>query len=172
MRDYGSRVSTRDRVLVSHDGAAWLPAEGRADVVLAGELTVVPAPVCLARLLVMRDDRILVETRPDGRGLDIPTRVVRDGRWQEPVRNLVRRVGAPDDAVSLLGYVRNVVNGGHEDYPWPSPHAYFAVWHCRLPAPSSADRTEPGTWLDESEAAAELGERHWWPLAAHVRSLG
>ncbi|WP_372728926.1 hypothetical protein [Nocardioides sp.] len=28
--------------------------------------------------------------------------------------------------------------------------------------------TSPGTWLGAGAASAELGERHWWPLATHV----
>ena len=64
----------------------------------------------------------------------------------------------------LVGYVRNVVPEAPDDYPWPSPCAHFAVWHCRLP-----EDVEPaGVWLDAASAGTEMGARHWWPLAAHV----
>lgn len=153
-------------MLVSHEAAAWLPDDGRADVVLAGVPAVTPSPICLVRLLVTRGSRILVEARPDGRGLDIPTRRVRDGEWEKPVEDL-RRTGNRDRHSRLLGYVRNNVPGAPKDYPWPSPHAYFAVWHSLLPA----HRDAPGLWLDEADAEAELGERHWWPLAVHATPL-
>jgi hypothetical protein len=149
-------------VLVSHQSAAWLPDGGRADVVLAGVGAVVPSPICLVRLLVTRGSRILVEARSDGRGLDIPSRRVRDGEWQGPVEDLLGQTAGRDRHPRLLGYVRNHVAGAPEDYPWPSPDAYFAVWHCLLPAHEDA----PGMWLDAAEAEAELCDRHWWPLAA------
>lgn len=162
---YVCAMSAQERVLVSHQDAEWLPAQGRADVVLAGGSDVAPAPVCLVRLLVTRGDHILVEARPDGRGLDIPTRAVRDGAWEEALEDLLRRT-VPDGCrrPRLLGYVRNDVPGAPDGYPWPTPHAHFVVWHCRLPA----DRDAAGAWLDTVRAEAELRERHWWPLAAHA----
>lgn len=157
-------MSTSERVLVSHQDAAWLPAQGRADVVLAGVPAVAPSPICLVRLLVTRGNSILVEARSDGRGLDIPTREVRDGAWEEPVENLLRQTVPSKSHARLLGYVCNVVPRAPKDYPWPTPTAYFAVWHCPLPA----HRDAQGMWLDLSKAEAELGQRHWWPMAAHA----
>lgn len=157
-------MSTSERVLVSHQGAVWLPDQGRADVVLAGVPAVAPSPICLVRLLVTRGNSILVEARSGGRGLDIPTREVRDGAWEESLEDLLRQTVTSDDHARLLGYVLNDVPRAPGDYPWPAPHAYFAVWHCAFPA----YRDPPGTWLDAAEAEAELHDRHWWPLAAHA----
>ncbi|MBC9732625.1 NUDIX hydrolase [Nocardioides marmotae] len=159
-------MSTPERVLVSHQDAAWLPPLGRADVVLAGMPVVTPSPICLVRLLVTRGTSILVEARSDGRGLDIPTRACGGDAGEELADLLRAAVGSRDHPVRMLGYVRNHVPGAPEDYPWPAPHAYFVVWHCPLPAHLDA----PGRWLDATEAEAELGDRHWWPLAAHATS--
>ena len=105
-----------------------------------------------------------MEARSGGRGLDIPTRQVRDGAWEESLEDLLRQTVTSDDHARLLGYVLNDVPRAPGDYPWPAPHAYFAVWHCALPA----YRDPPGTWLDAAEAETELHDRHWWPLAAHA----
>ena len=161
-------MSTSEHVLVSHQGAAWLPEGGRADVVLTGANHVVPAPLCLVRLLVTRGNSILVEARADGRGLDIPTRRITDGSWEGVVEGLLRQALGSVRHSALLGFVRNDVPGTPEDYPWPLPHAYFAVWHCPLPG----DEEATGTWLDEVEAEAHLADRHWWPLAAQATSRG
>lgn len=158
-------MSISERVLVSHQGAAWLPVQGRADVVLAGVPAVPPSPICLVRLLVTCGTSILVEPRPDGRGLDIPTRAVGDGAWKEQIDDLLRQtLASAGHPARLLGYVRNDVAGAPEGYPWPAPHAYFVVWH--YPAPTRRDAR--GRWLDAAEAEAELRDRHWWPLAAHA----
>ena len=133
-------------------------------MVLADRAADVPSPLCLVRLLVTAGSSILVEDRPDGRGLDIPTGRVHDGAWEEPVQQLLRRTVGSHHPSRLLGYVRNTVPAAPTDYPWPSPYAHFAVWHCALPTHPDA----PGTWLDAIQADAELGDRHWWPLAAHA----
>ena len=80
------------------------------------------------------------------------------------MRELVVQAVGTEQPASLLGFVRNVVVDPPDDYPWPSPEAYFTVWHCTWPV----DGEPSGTWLDAREASAELGKRHWWPLAAHV----
>ncbi len=123
--------------------------------------------MCLVRLLVTHGSRVLVEARSDGRGLDIPTRRVRDGEWEESVEGLLGQTVGKDCHPRLLGYVRNHVAGAPDDYLWPSPHAHFAVWHHLLPAHQDA----PGMWLDAADAEAELRDRHWWPLAAHATPL-
>ncbi|GAA1240521.1 hypothetical protein GCM10009657_15380 [Oryzihumus leptocrescens] len=51
-----------------------------------------------------------------------------------------------------------------EAYPWPTPVAHFAVWHCELPPDCDVD----GGWLDVGEARPLVGERHWWPVASHL----
>lgn len=66
---------------------------------------------------------------------------------------------------TLLGYVRNVVTAPDSTYEWPTPEAHFVVWHCPVPQ----EHPVGGTWLGWAGAEAELGQRHWWPLAAHLR---
>jgi hypothetical protein len=153
-----------ERVLASHRDAAWLPEGGRADVVLADVDAEVPAPTCLVRLLATRDDQVLTVPRADGDGLDIPTQRVARGAHADALRTLMTRVLGGVHPSMLLGYVRNAVPEAPDDYPWPSPDAYFAVWQCRLP-----EELDPaGVWLDAETAATELSARHWWPLAAHL----
>jgi hypothetical protein len=135
--------------------------------VLGGLPTVVPVPVCLVRLLVTHRNRVLVVSRPDGRGFDLPTRRAVGGAWEEALESLARETVDGDHRPGLLGYVRNSVPGAPKDYPWPAPRAHFAVWCCPLPD----HRRTSGTWLGAAEAEAELGRRHWWPLVAHVPSL-
>lgn len=160
---YVDGVPSQDRVLLSRRDAAWLPDGGRADVVLAGAGAEPPSPTCLVRLLVTRAGRILTVPRADGRGLDLPTRPVGDGDVDGCVQTLMlEAVGRVHP--TLLGWVRNVVPGDPDGYPWPLPKAHFAVWHCQVPA----DGDPRGTWLDGPEAQTHLGGRHWWPLAAHV----
>jgi hypothetical protein len=156
-----------EQVLVRHEDAPWLPAGGRADVVLAGPGSPVPAPACLVRVLATRDDRILARQRPDGRGLDIPTRPVDDGAVDDRLRGLVAEAVGGLVPTTLLGWVRNVVPEPGDAYPWPTPEACFVVWHCAVPGGHDPD----GVWLDAAEAPAVLGDRHWWPLAAHVPHL-
>ena len=152
------------RVLVSHLDAAWLPKGGRADVVLADGDAAVPTPVCLVRLLVTRAGRMLTLPRSDGGGLDIPTARVERGAHVDCLRSLMIRVLGSLHPTTLLGYVQNVVPDAPDDYPWPSPRAYFAVWLCQLPEDFEPD----GVWLHATAAETELSARHWWPLAAHV----
>jgi hypothetical protein len=121
----------------------------------------------MVRLLVTRNGQVLVEPRADGRGLDIPSLRVGHMAVDECLRALmVRSLGDIRPAV-LLGYVRNVVDDAPESYPWPAPHAHFAVWHCEAPA----DVDGHGEWLDLRAGEAQLGDRHWWPLAAHVQAV-
>jgi hypothetical protein len=132
--------------------------------VALGPSAALPEPTCLVRLLVTQDGRMLVVPRGDGRGMDIPTRAVGGGAVHRVLDSLVVDVLGDVRRTVLLGYVRNVVREPPDDYPWPAPDAYFAVWHC----PLSADGEPEGEWLDPVGAAIELGERHWWPLAAQV----
>lgn len=152
---------------MSNPQPSWLPVGGRADVVLAEADAVPPRPTCLVRLLVMRERKVLAVHRADGRGLDIPTLLVEDGAVDDSLQALVVRVLGKEHPTELLGYVRNTVPGSPADYPWPSPQAHFAVWHCASPI----DREIRGVWLEMSEAEALLGDRHWWPLAAHARRM-
>jgi hypothetical protein len=153
-----------ERVFFSHKDAAWLPDGGRADVVLAGTDSAPPSPTCVVRLLATRDGNVFTVQRADGKGLDIPTMSVSDGAVDESLEMLMVRVLGSVQPSKLLGYVRNVVPGAPDDYPWPVPHAHFAVWHCAMPAGCDPQ----GVWLDSVEAERHLADRHWWPLAAHT----
>ena len=106
--------------------------------------------------------------RQDGRGLDIPSVIVGDGLVEDCVTGLLMcAVGALRPAW-LLGYVRNIVGQPSATYAWPVPESHFAVWHCAVPA----DCQGQGQWLHRTAAQAQLSDRHWWPLAAHVLRLG
>lgn len=134
-------------------------------MVLAAPGAAVPTPTCIVRLLATRGDDILTIVRDDGQGLDIPSARVGDSPVEEALAALVlSALGAPQPA-TLLGYVKNVVTEPADDYPWPVPDAHFAVWHIR------AERSLSGRWLPAHAARRELGERHWWPLAAHVLGI-
>jgi hypothetical protein len=151
-------------VLSSRPDAPWLPRGGCADVVLAHS-DVPPDPVCLARLLVLREGQVLTWPRADGRGPDIPTRAVDDRGVRACVDALVRDVVGPTRPTRLLGYVRNVVRAPVDAYPWPAPQAHFAVWLCEL----SPGVRAHGVWLDLDDAEPVLGDRHWWPLVDALR---
>jgi hypothetical protein len=100
----------------------------------------------------------------DGGGLDLPRRRVEAEGADASLRALLVDALGDTWPVELLGYVRNVVAGGGAEYPWPVPHAHFAVWRGELPPGVEV----AGEWLGPDRAERELGERHWWPLAAHV----
>jgi hypothetical protein len=154
-------VTVDGRLLVSHDGPAWLPAGGRADVVLAGRSATLPEPTCLVRLLVTRDGQMLVVPRRDGRGLDIPTQTVVDGAADHALVSLVVATLGDVRPTALLGYVRNAVPAPSDDYPWPAPDAYFAVWPGRRPR--TKRRTLSG-WIP-------LAPRSSWGSGTGGRSL-
>jgi hypothetical protein len=131
-------------------------------VVAVGTDGVPPEPTCLVRVLATRDGRICTLPRADGRGLDIPTRRLDGLPVEECLRELLRDTFGGVRPTTLLGYVRNTVAAPTEGYEWPTPEAYFAVWHCELPP----DDDVTAVWLTGAEAKAELGDRHWWPLTA------
>ncbi len=141
--------------------APWLPARSRAEVALdvGGEA---PSPTCLVRLLVVRDGHVFCVPRGGGGKLDLPTRAVGDfADGSGAAEALASEVLGVPGGVSLRGYVRNVVDEPDEGYPWPSPHAHFAVFTARGDQPAV-----PGQWLDLAAEASPLRDRHWWPLAA------
>jgi hypothetical protein len=164
-------VSESGTVVVRHDPCPWLPEGGRAEVVRSALEP--PAPIAVVRLLVTSGDLLRVVPRPDGRGLDLPSAVVTAG---VPEALAVLRRGVPGGTTSPrpLGFVRNTVPDAPADYAWPAPVAHFAVWQCMAePPPGPAVRQagatgwapDPdGRWLAPDEAAATLGDRHWWPL--------
>jgi hypothetical protein len=109
-------------------------------------------------MVVRGDELFCVPRDADGR-IDIPTRHVAPGEAaHEAARALATVVLGSDAQVRPWGYVRNVVHAPAADYPWPTPVACFSVWRATAGAP-----VVPGTWVSR----AELGERHWWPLAEH-----
>lgn len=136
-------------------------------MVLAAAESPVPAPICMVRLLATRGRDILTVTRDDGRGLDIPSVRVGVSPVQERLEALLLdSIGALQPA-TLVGYVRNVVTEPTEDYPWPVPDAYFAVWHSEV----AERRVDRGLWTPARSAKSRLGTRHWWPLAAQVLGM-
>ena len=157
-------MADHEELLARHHEAAWLPPGGRADVVLVGKDAAVPAPTCVVRVLATRDGDVFTVPRTDGKGLDIPTAPVAEAGAVGSLQALMLGVFGEVHPAKLLGYVRNVVPDAPDDYPWPSPDAHFAVWHCAVPA----DCEPRGVWLAAAEAGSHLRERHWWPLAAHV----
>ena len=157
-------VSESGIVVVRHDPCPWLPAGGRAEVVRSAAEP--PAPTAVVRLLVTSGDQLWVVPRPDGRGLDLPTAVVTGG-VPEALAALRRGVPGGTTAPRPLGFVRNTVPDAPADYAWPAPVAHFAVWQCTAERQAGATGSAPdpeGRWLDPDEAAAALGDRHWWPL--------
>lgn len=152
-----------ERLLLSHENARWLPAGGRADVVLARQ-EVLPSPTCLVRVLGTCRGKVFVTERPDGRGLDLPTRLVGDDAPEHALDALVQTSFGRVSSTRLLGFVRNIVPEPPADYPWSAPTAHFVVWHCVVPSIVDPD----GLWLDAADADAMLCDRHWWPLARHV----
>jgi hypothetical protein len=164
-------VSESEVVVVRHDPCPWLPEGGRAEVVRSALEP--PAPTVVVRLLVTSGDLLRVVPRPDGRGLDLPSAVVTAG-VTEALEVLRHGVPARTTPPRPLGFVRNTVPDAPADYAWPAPVAHFAVWQCTAepppgpgepPAGAAGARPGPdGGWLAPDEAAAALGERHWWPL--------
>ena len=119
----------------------------------------------MVRLLATHRHRVLAVSRADGAGRDIPTLPVTGGTVREGLELLMSEYLGRLHPCALLGWVHNVVPDAPDDYAWPSPNAYFAVWRCVLPA-----NCEPqGSWLDPAEAEVEMARRHWWPLLKHLR---
>lgn len=156
----GLRISKRkhERVVMSTPDASWLPPGGRADVIASRQDNPPPNTV-MVRAVVRGSRGLLVVERPDGRGLDLPSRAVAAGETAEDAfRGLYADLGVSADGASLLGYVRNVVRAPDADYPWPVPNACFALF-----AVLSRDSVA-GSWCPAGRQEAELGKRHWWPL--------
>lgn len=152
-------VQEINEVLTRHAPCAWLPAGGIAEVVRSHRMPA-PDPTVMVRLLVTCGGLILAVERDDGRGLDIPSAVVRTDLTSD-LHNLVASVLKTDQRPALVGFVRNTVTVPNDEYPWPVPNAHFAVWHCDV---ERFDHKQ-GAWLGAVKARRELGERHWWPLA-------
>lgn len=148
--------------IVHQPDAPWLPAGGVAEVVLAGTGDEAPDPVGLVRLLVKDDvGRIFCVRRSGGRpGRDLPTMSVGNADPAAVIDDLARATFGTLQPVVPVGVVRNVVLSEGE-YEWPSPVAYFCVYRPTMSPTPVVD----GVWLTPEEAAAELSERHWWPLA-------
>jgi hypothetical protein len=157
-------------VVVRHDPCPWLPAGGRADVVLSAHPA--PEPTAVVRLLVTWGEDVWVVPRADGAGLDLPAAQVTDS-VAAALDGLLAAAPVGTRGLRPWGFVRNTVTDPPFDYPWPAPVAHFAVWHGTVDPnaePDGAARTgqDPpeagGRWLGRSAAAEALGERHWWPL--------
>ncbi|WP_040166102.1 hypothetical protein [Microbacterium gorillae] len=141
--------------------APWLPNGGRADVLV---LPSPPDPMCLVRLLILRDRSAFCVPREDTASLDLPTRAVpgEDARGERTIRALADEVLGPRGMVRFLGVVRNEVAVGTPDYPWPTPYAHFGVWRA-ADAPIIG-----GEWVAVDDARSPLARKHWYPLALHA----
>ncbi|WP_324844051.1 NUDIX hydrolase [Cellulomonas sp.] len=145
------------RIVTATPDAPWLPPGGLAEVV-ADPGGHAPAPTGLVRLLVRRHGRALCVPRSGSGKVDLPTRPVPDlGDGRGAAEDLAGEVLGTADGLRLVGYVRNVVAPGAEDYPWPTPVAHFAVWE------AEGDPQVPGSWVPLDGPV--LRDRHWWPLA-------
>jgi hypothetical protein len=166
LRGSGLRIQkrTRERVVSSVPDAPWLPPGSRADVI-ASRQDSAPSNTVVIRLAVLRDEDLLVVTRPDG-GLDLPSKRIGDAGVVVALAQLRQSVlrSTDDPAPRLVGYVRNTVPSAGQEYPWPTPQACFAVFveHGAVGQPAE------GVWLSWDRARAELSERHWWPLLAEL----
>lgn len=166
LRDSGLRITKRkhERVVLSTPGAPWLPPGSRADVIASRQDNPPPRTV-VVRAAVRDARRLFVVARADERGLDLPTRAVGESETAEDaLRALCRDLGVSSEGATLLGYVRNVVPQPDDAYPWPTPNACFAIFTVANHGPESMSSAPPGTWLPLERQAAELGQRHWWPL--------
>jgi hypothetical protein len=145
-------------VVVSTSDATWLPPGGRADVV-ADPGGTAPVPTGLVRLLVRRDGQAFCVPRDDTRKLDLPTSAVQTLDDGSTTIDLLAQdvLGRPAEPV-LVGYVRNVVDGGTDDYPWPVPLTHFSVWE------ATGEPLIEGLWMDLDDPGSPLRARHWWPL--------
>jgi hypothetical protein len=163
----GLRIQKRrhERVVHAVPGAPWLPPGSRADVI-ASRQDDAPATTVVVRLVVLRGPDLLVVERTDG-GPDLPSVVVGDDSPTQALARLAGGLVTHPAALqpTLLGYVRNTVPSPDADYPWPAPKACFAVYSSR---PTSATVPRQGTWLSLDDAEPALGQRHWWPLLAHL----
>ncbi|KGN30638.1 hypothetical protein N802_06485 [Knoellia sinensis KCTC 19936] len=170
LRDSGLRIPKRkhERVVVSTREPAWLPSGSRADVIASRQDSAPPMTV-LVRVAVHGVDGLLVVPRPDGDGVDLPSRTLAAGEAPEDaVDALLNELGMPSAPHSVLGYVRNVVRQPDAHYPWPVPFACFTVYAVR--APESAPVT--GEWCPAPEQQERLAMRHWWPLMSHLGDSG
>lgn len=162
LRDSGLRISKRkhERVVQSTPDAPWLPPGSRADVIASRQDNPPPNTV-VVRAAVRAEQGLLVVDRPDGAGLDLPSRSVEPGGSAESaLEALCAGLGVGPAGASLLGYVRNVVRNPDDTYHWPTPHACFAVFAVPLGAASPS----VGTWCAPARQEQELGGRHWWAL--------
>jgi len=165
----GLRVQKRkhERVVRAVPDAPWLPAGSRADVI-ASRQPEPPASTVVVRLALLRGPDLLVLERLTG-GLDLPSAPVGHLTPGGALTRLLEVVAGPGHGLApqLLGYVRNTVPQPDADYPWPVPKACFAVWHDSIEVGDDL-ATGVGRWVRRDEAAAVLGERHWWPLVTHL----
>ena len=164
---HAARVQTVPlTVIESVPDALWLPRGGRADVVLdlGGPA---PTPTGLVRLLVLSGRNIFCVPRDNSSNLDLPTRAVPqldDGR-ATALRLALDILGGPAE-ITLVGYVRNVVEQAGANYPWPTPSAHFTVWA------ANGEPQVAGTWLALDDADSPLRNRHWWALMPHETERG
>jgi hypothetical protein len=118
----------------------------------------------VVRLLAIREGAVFTVPRADRLALDIPSLRVDGADLEQCLADLVTATFGRPLPTELFGFVRNTVAMPSGDYPWPVPEAHFSVWRVEVPANCHPQ----GTWLQASEAEAELASRHWWPMAAYA----
>lgn len=136
--------------------AGWLPAGGRAEVVLAKGP---PRPMSVVRLLIVRGGTVFCVPRGDRSILDLPMDATdpSDEDGAHAIRALADTIVGGDADVRFLGAVRNVVGVDDARYTWPRPYAHFGVW-----VADDAPIVE-GEWVSVTEGSP-LADRHWFPL--------
>lgn len=141
--------------------AAWLPRHGRAEVI---RRSTPPRPMCVVRLFLRQGDQVFCVPRDENSRLDLPMRPVEadDPIGVLAITDLAERVTGRRSQLTFSGAVRNIVESPPDGYPWPTPCAYFGVWT------SKANPVVEGTWVSIGDESL-LRDRHWFPLAGHVR---
>ena len=139
--------------------APWLPKGSRAEVIRS---TVPPRPTSMVRLLIRRGTTVYCVPRERTGTLDLPTRIVppSDPEGVATAIQLARDVLDEASAITLIGFVRNVVDQAAGDYEWPAPLAHFCLWA------ADGSPTGRGKWLSTDDPASPLSDRHWFRLVA------
>ena len=116
----------------------------------------------VVRLLMRRADEVFCVPRPETGSLDLPMRIAPsdDPAGIDTVSTLAGDVIGARCDLTFVGGVRNVVEQGATDYPWPTPEAYFGVWS------TTSGPVVEGVWLTLTGEDSLLREKHWYPLVS------
>lgn len=121
-----------------------------------------PSPMSVVRLLLRRGDDVFCVPRLDSNAFDLPMRptAAADPDGVTSIAALATSIIGPGRAPRYLGAVRNVVESGGPEYPWPQPVAHFGLWESDHPP------LVDGRWLTLRGSDSLLRERHWYPLVS------